>query len=163
MVGVGGQAAKLVVFIANRPPLPTFESLEIFRPLVDGEIAAIAQESGNHWRKIFNCYAKLAYSLDATGENSWQHYRDRRLLQQDSNEQLIFSPPKFTDHNQIHIICGKTYFQSLKLTLKVDWIDPYFAVAQSFPLIVSPYFDYRQLSNQRIDQLVRLIKQFKSA
>ncbi|MCG8668653.1 MAG: hypothetical protein MI867_04505, partial [Pseudomonadales bacterium] len=49
MVGLGGEAPRVSVYIANRPPLPDYEALAEFRSMLSGEIAFIASETGNHW------------------------------------------------------------------------------------------------------------------
>ncbi|TQV89125.1 DUF6942 family protein [Aliikangiella coralliicola] len=158
LVGIGSQQARLAVYIANRPPLPEFTGLNDFRPMVSGEIKCIADLTGNHWRKIFNCYAKLSFLLDSNNYSSWQELRDNQLLQSNGNEQLLFSPPDINESRIIKIICGRTYFKDLNLNISVDWVDSYFGLNFESKLIVTPYFDYRQLTNQRIEQLVDYIK-----
>ena len=160
LIGVGGEQARLAVYIANRPPLPEFSQLSTFRPMVGGEIQCIADLTGNHWRKIFNCYAKLSYSLVPKKFSSWQQLRDNQLLQSGSDEQLLFSRPLIDKTNVIKIICGRTYFKDLNLKIDIDWMDAYFGISLPLRLIVSPYFDYRQLTNLRIEQLAGYIQRF---
>ncbi len=64
-VGLGTSClqACIRVYIANRPPMEPYEHLENVKALTQGEIQQIAQQTGNHWRKIFNVYAKFLYSL----------------------------------------------------------------------------------------------------
>jgi hypothetical protein len=172
-VGIGNKNAALKVYIANRPPLDEYLQLNYIRPIRQGEIGLIAEQTGNHWRKIFNCFAKLFFQLEPTDESSWQQFRDNHLLGQHSNQLLLFSRPDFSKQHfsepllsrqptslkqkPIHLICGKTYFTQLNLGIAVEWVDNYFAINSKQRLIVCPYFDYRQLSNQRIEQLVGLI------
>ena len=161
-VGIGDKAANLSVYIANRPPLEEYRSLNELRPLVKGDIQYISNETGNHWRKIFNCYAKLCFCLDGQNYSTWQNYRDERLLQLSSQTQLLFSSPDLrAKSRQVHLVSGRTYYQSLSLRIPVEWLDSYFAVSFEYRLIVTPYFDYRQLSNARIEFLVGLINQLK--
>jgi len=159
-IGLGNPKAKIVVFIANRPPLDEFAELIDMRAIRENEISQIVTLTGNHWRKIFNCYAKLVFELDPQGELSWQKLRDNQLLTQSSQQALLFSAPNLSQTKTIKIICGKSYFKQLALNIDVDWLDDYFAINRQQNLIVSPYFDYRQLSNARIEQLVSLIKGF---
>ncbi len=163
-IGLGNPHANLIVFIANRPPLDEFNELTFIREIRHNEIKQIADLTGNHWRKIFNCFAKLAFGLDNQSETSWQALRDKQLLTSNSAQLLLFSPPDLSKHdsNAIKIICGKTYFNQLNLLISVEWIDDYFAINRQEKLIVSPYFDYRQLSNLRISQLVKLISSLQS-
>ncbi len=76
-VGLGDEKAHVRVYIANRPPLSDYLELAECRPMVIGEIARIAQETGNHWRKIFNVYAKLMAEYRSEAMTStWQAWRD---------------------------------------------------------------------------------------
>ncbi|WP_411266875.1 DUF6942 family protein [Colwellia sp. C1TZA3] len=47
----------------NCPPLPYYQNLTSVKALVADEIAHITDETGNHWRKTFNVYAKLLFEL----------------------------------------------------------------------------------------------------
>jgi len=179
-VGLGSANALLNVYIANRPPLERYQKLENFIVLGPGEIASIAKETGNHWRKIFNVYAKLVYGLDnkiqsdsyqkktlasfdfgAQRYETWQFYRDAKLLQLDSDTALWFS--REFEMNQsspndkgLHIIMGRQYASSLNLPA-MTMIDNDFSVNSQRRVIVAPYFDYRQLSNKKLEVLISLI------
>ena len=157
VVGLGNPNASIAVFIGNRPPLPPYQSLNTCQFLKSGEIAFIAQETGNHWRKIFNCFAKLAFELDTQSYSRWQALRDQSLLQAGSPYSLLFSKPDFSIKQQIKVFCGKTYFAEC-IDENVEWLDEHFAIAPQKKLLVVPYFDYRQLSNLRIARLVELIR-----
>ena len=161
VVGLGNPNASIAVYIGNRPPLPPYQSLNACQYIDIGEIAFIGQETGNHWRKIFNCYAKLAFELDTQGFSRWQALRDESLLQNGSSYSLLFSKPNFSNHQQIKIFCGKTYFAEC-LDEKVEWLDEHFAIAPQKKLLVAPYFDYRQLSNLKITRLVELIRSIQN-
>jgi hypothetical protein len=56
------------------------------------------------------------------------------------------------------LIAGKTYAASLKLPSLI-WLDSDFAINKANRLVVTPYADYRQLSNERIARLIELMKQ----
>ncbi len=160
VVGLGDTGASLCVYIANRPPLQRYESLDGLHALAGDEIAYIAAQTGNHWRKIFNCYAKLGYQLEPRGFSRWQDYRDQYLLQAGSGQSLLFSPPQPIEG--VSIVMGKTYAEQLRgqgmSAQGLVWVDSVFAVSRSQRLIICPYFDYRQLTNARIVQLVSLVK-----
>ena len=80
-IGLGVQEAALQVYIANRPPLPEYEMLSKLQPMQPGDIARIAAETGNHWRKIFNVYAKLVFALkQAQGRGIKKPPANRRKL-----------------------------------------------------------------------------------
>jgi hypothetical protein len=166
MIGLGNNNAKIKTYIENRPPLPFYENLISMHAIESNEIADIAQKTGNHWRKIFNVYAKVAYQLKAEQLTTWQLLRDERLLKSNSDYALIFSTPDFNmvninALNTVHIVMGKTYATKLGLAEKAYWLNPYFAINENKRVIICPYFDYRQLSNIKITQLTQLIKQLQ--
>lgn len=178
-IGFGSPTFEIGVYIANRPNMLEYQQLEGITPLTENEIYTIGQACGNGWRKVFNVYAKVIFALNprsfghlqqglAQGA-SWQSFRDKHLLQQHSETALLFSPPETNylktkvsqSQNTIHIICGRTYAKELinsgKLNSQLTWLNEEFAVDPSQRLIVCPYFDYRQLSNIKIDYLSQLI------
>lgn len=168
LVGLGCNEHVIAVYIANRPPLIEYQQLIALSALTSGEITAIGLQCGNGWRKVFNVYAKLLYAL--TGESfsfkesaaTWQQYRDVFLLQPNSKTALLFSAPETKKQpNTVHIIIGRTYAKSLinsnKIEGELTWIDEEFAINTEHKIIVCPYFDYRQLSNIKIERLASMI------
>jgi len=161
--GLGIADAALQVFIANRPPLPEYEQLQSLSPMQPGDIARIAAETGNHWRKIFNVYAKLVTAIKQQqgllpDTMRWQDYRDQQLLQAGSDESLLFSPPDLTHkENCQRLLLGKGYATTLKMDDSLVWYDDSFAVHQPSGVVVCPYFDYRQLSDAKIQRLVEIL------
>jgi len=165
-VGLGSSDAAIKVYVANRPPLDEYLHLDEVRAMREGEIKQIADLTGNHWRKIFNVYAKFVWALkmDAltkSGYQSWQQYRDEHLLQSGSGKELLFTAPVFnqTSGDVLHIIMGKGYAAALNLPPLI-WLNELFAINVDQRIIVCPYFDYRQLSNVRIEFLVALIHKY---
>lgn len=175
-IGFGSEQFDIGVYIANRPNMLEYQQINGIIPLTENEIYAIGQACGNGWRKVFNVYAKVIFALNKQSfgylqhglkqGNSWQAFRDAHLLQQHSKTALIFDAPrldepKSTNNKTIHIICGRTHAKDLinsgKLTSQLKWLNEEFAVDPSQRLIVCPYFDYRQLSNIKIDYLSKLI------
>lgn len=176
--GLGCSDFTLAVCIENRPAFADYESLDDIRALQLGEIYAIGQQCGNGWRKVFNVYAKLIEALKPTIIDypypSWQGYRDKSLLQQGSQTALLFSPPPLQARRRIettktaralplYIIPGRAYAKSLYRAIEADtkeppllnWLDKEFAIDVKNRTIVCPYFDYRQLSNIKIERLAR--------
>ena len=49
-----------------------------------------------------------------------------------------------------------------QLHVNFVWIDEEFALDKSQNLVVCPYFDYRQLSNVKIEKLVSLLIELKT-
>ncbi|MGR6873348.1 DUF6942 family protein [Pseudomonas sp. HK3] len=174
------QQVSINVYIANRPPMPPYDELDDCMPMQTGDIGAIAQHTGNHWRKVFNVYAKLMYefmqTLDARttklsetqhfthalkNHATWQQYRDDQLLQADSGTTLLFSPPLATEDHSLHIIMGKGYALQLGYEYQAPFLIEHehedFACYRDQKVILCPYFDYRQLSNQKITTLVGIM------
>nr|WP_232849845.1 hypothetical protein [Bowmanella yangjiangensis] len=166
-VGLGDTNALIKVYIANRP-MP-YQHLSVCQPIVIGDIAELGRACGNGWRKVFNVYAKLVFALQAqdiklaSGTPNWQHYRDNHLLQAGSATALLFSPPVLDEQQQaIQIISGRTYANALnkQQSLGLFWLTPEFAVNPRYRLFVCPYFDYRQLSNDKIGYLQSLLGEY---
>lgn len=160
LVGFGDYHYRLVVCIGNRPNMPKYQNLNTLTALACGDIAHIVEATGNHWRKILNIFAKLMFQLDNSAEPTWQDYRDRILLQQGCGHALLFSsfeslPP--TDETLV-IIAGKSYAQSLGVFESLRPLGEGFYIDPSAKIIVTPYFDYRQLSNRKLDMLISFIK-----
>ena len=184
------------VYLANRPPLPEYLNTEVMDRLTVGEIKRIATETGNHWRKIFNVYAKLIYCLAEKTNHPlllhhtcWQEYRDQSLLQQGSETELHLDVvmiehaewPSRLNHDlhcedqdkgqneekgntqarsmvkPLHIVMGKSFSERILKGTALEWLDSDFAINRQRRIIVCPYFDYRQLSNIKIERLVELI------
>lgn len=160
---------NIAVYIANKPTMQEYQNISTLLPLAKGEINAIAQACGNGWRKVFNVYAKVLFALDEAifpyqeMSKSWQKYRDDYLLQKGCTARLLFSPPALTSSEKtLHIICGRTYANTLlkegKLSSNLIWLDEEFAIDHTSRLVVCPYFDYRQLSNIKIERLAVMLK-----
>ncbi len=165
-IGFGTTNSRIKFYIANRPPIDNYPTMNELRGLAVGEIDHIVKNTSNHWRKAFNVYAKLLFDWHH-GKNrkdlptSWQEYRDEKLFRVQSQEALLFSKPELNNETQdLHIIAGKTYAATLDLPPLI-WVDPYFALNKERRLIVAPYPDYRQLSNARIAQLIALMKELE--
>lgn len=139
--------------------MPYYQNLNEFAPLKPDEIAHIVEHTGNHWRKVFNIFAKLMFQLDKSSEPTWQAYRDRALLQQGSGHALVFSSFESLplSDDSVVIIAGKSYAEELGVLESVSPIGEGFYIHPSAKVIVTPYFDYRQLSNRKLDMLISLI------
>lgn len=162
-IGFGSQESGIKIYIANRPPIDDYPLLNDLRGLAAGELTHIVNNTSNHWRKVFNVYAKFLFNwYQQQGRtdlpDSWQIYREQTLFQAHSSEALLFSAPQLQAANTtFHIVAGKTYAATLKLP-PLTWLDSHFAINKDFRVIVSPYPDYRQLSNARIASLIKLMK-----
>lgn len=178
--GFGDNKAQFCVYLANKPPMPEYQQLDSMLALAPGDIDRIYRHCGNGWRKIFNVYAKLLFALDknqfpyAQQAQSWQEFRDNLLLQKHSNTALLFSPPRldvvlsdaplpdvaWQQHNTFHIIAGRTHAKQLLaegLQAELHWLNEEFAIDPNCKLLVTPFFDYRQLNNEKIGYTATLL------
>ncbi|AWL11593.1 hypothetical protein HMF8227_01112 [Saliniradius amylolyticus] len=162
--GLGDDEPDLIIYVAMAPPLGN--SPVVFHPAARGELHSIGQACGNGWRKIFNVYAKLVFALkdigmDLTqGAERWQDYREQTLLQAGSGTALVFGAPRPCYRPQaVEIIAGRQHARTMDALapLGLVWLDPAFAVNQSERLVVSPFLDYRQLSNAKIERLAQIM------
>ncbi|MEO3865055.1 DUF6942 family protein [Rheinheimera fenheensis] len=166
--GFGDNAAVIRVYVDKRPPMAEYASSSGVQPMQAGELELINRACGNGWRKLFNVYAKLLFELDtqqfafAQQAPSWQQYRDRQLLQAGSQTALLFRAPELMPAEKtVHIIAGRTYAKALLesgLPAQLHWLNNEFAIDQHNRLLVCPYFDYRQLNNEKLVYLAQLIK-----
>ena len=171
-VGFGDAGARVNVYIANRPPMAEYASLQAVQALQAGEIDLINHCCGNGWRKVFNVYAKLLFALDKTQfsfsqqAQSWQQYRDQQLLQAKSHTALLFSHPQLhSKSSAVHIIAGRTHARAMLqagLTAQFNWLSSEFAIDKPQRLLVCPYFYYRQLNNEKLLFLSQLIRQLNN-
>lgn len=132
-----------------------------------GELHTIVSDTGNHWRKIFNIAAKLGVAFSESPRLAWQVYRDDFLCQEVSSVALLFGAQELlqTERDVVHVISGHTYCADLFMAAQeddapqFDSIDDDFRLASREKVIDCPYFDYRQLSNVKLDRLISLIHQ----
>ena len=162
-IGLGAADHRLAIYIANRPLNDHYPLLNYLQPLEQGELAHIVANNTNHWRKVFNVYAKFLQTFSwpektANSTTSWQEYREKHLLRGHSQEALLFGPPDLSE-SKYHVVAGKTYAAELDLP-PLTWLDAHFAVNEEARLVVTPYLDYRQLSNERIERLCAILKRF---
>ncbi|WP_394170065.1 DUF6942 family protein [Saccharospirillum alexandrii] len=156
--GLGDRSPLLVVCTPHRPPGIQSDRSKGVLPLVRNQLEQLTQAGGNHWRKIFNLYAKLLHGLTPL-EPDWQTCREQRLLQTDSACALVFEQKWIPEPGQLCIVMGQTYGRSLGWMAN-DQVLPAehpFVQHPEQAVIVTPYFDYRQLSNARLTSLVQLI------
>lgn len=170
LIGLGTNKATLRILIENTPPLPEYQQLSSVTPLKTDEVNQIGKLTGNHWRKIFNVMAKILFEYNTHHYKTWQILRDEYLLQKHSKECLLFSTMSVNDgyfkhkddSNVITLVMGKTYAKKLGIDEYCYWLSEQFAINTAKNIIICPYFDYRQLSNIKITQLVQLMKQLEA-
>jgi hypothetical protein len=162
LIGLGDAQAKLTVCIGNRPDVDFCHSMATVQPMIRGQLTSIVTKTGNHWRKIFNIYAKLIHQLENTPFSTWQDYRDEKLLTKNCGHALLFSDVISCREKTSGtiIVSGKTYAEAQGVMDDCMQIDESFYLNTTQKIIVTPYFDYRQLSNLKIEKLVELVREF---
>ena len=166
VISVGDSIATLHVSMEKAPLWFTEYNVRCSEPLRPGDIQLIGLHGGNGWRKVFNPYAKLCFALNFNGVQryeTWQGYRDRQLLQADSRTALHCNPVTVNaDGQTLNIVMGKSFADKLALAGQGIWLTPHIALCRDAPCFITPYFDYRQLTNARLDTLVVLIREYCS-
>ncbi|WP_396588910.1 DUF6942 family protein [Bermanella sp. R86510] len=158
------QPIEVTVYTANRPPVAPFDIADGVIPLEPADVAYIAQMTGNHWRKVFNVYAKLIH-YTFPFYDAWQTYRDYCLLQIRSGTRLLYSAPKLNQLEAgIHLVMGKQFAEQCGLGFDdistYQQLSPRLFKHKELPLWVTPYFDYRQLNNEQIEILGQSIRHY---
>lgn len=158
-VGIGNSHPSWVLHMANRPELEAFQH-EVFRQLKQGEAADVISQTSNHWRKVFSIMAKISFALFDTGCDTWQQYRDTKLLTEQGYEAIYWQPYSAQTATELSLICGFTYAETqTELARLLPHIEqPKLLMAESKDLIVTPYFDWRQLNNETLSHLVKVMK-----
>lgn len=154
----------LNVYVAKAPPVWSQGPIIPMRPAVAGELQSIIDENGNGWRKLFSVYAKVVFALaswglDLTqGQACWQDYQRQRLLQTGSDTALYFGRV-VNQPGRIQVIAGRQHARMLEKDwgLNLQWLDQAFALCRANRVVVCPFFDYRQLTNEKIARLAALI------
>ncbi|PKF50802.1 DUF6942 family protein [Enterovibrio nigricans] len=173
---IGSPTATFNVYVEKAAPLTDLQGYEpefgSTTSLRNGDIKSLGDLGGNGWRKVFNVYAKLLFDLPDSSQwyprnsPSWQHYRDETLLQSHSTTALHFghvSEHLLDNRHAIHIIAGRTHATKLGIAEQFLWLDSEFAKHPDKPIVICPYFDYRQLSNVKIRYLTTLITALECA
>jgi hypothetical protein len=156
--GLGDPSPLLVICAPHRPPGYQSSPEQTISPLTDGDLERLIRDGGNHWRKIFTLYAKLLHGLTPL-EADWQTCRDRRLLRSGSACALLFEHSCVPEQEQLCLVMGQTFGRA-EGWLENDQTLPAeqpFVLHPEHAVIVTPYFDYRQLSNARLASLIQRI------
>ena len=157
--GLGCEQPRWVLYIANRPELDEYQD-ELYRILALGEAAEIIRQTSNHWRKVFSIMAKISFALYETQCATWQEYRDTKLLTEHGFEAISFEPFQQLSDNHLSLICGFTYAETqIDLTQLISHHKfEKLKVSEIGKLIVTPYFDWRQLNNEMLTSLISIMK-----
>ncbi|WP_432695470.1 DUF6942 family protein [Marinobacterium sp. YM272] len=134
---LGPKEPRLTLYIPHRPAgLGTFAQ--------PPKVADLLTQNSNHWRKIITLAAKVA-APDA----DWQHFRDQHFFDQVA---LVFSS-ELEQTPGWHWIGGKE--NQARFGLQTANLPPLPKAEDLFidparRLLLTPYPDYRQLSNRKV-------------
>ncbi|WP_226662121.1 DUF6942 family protein [Microbulbifer aggregans] len=137
---LGSPCPSLVLYLPHRP-----NGLEELLQIPDAGM--LMDNNSNHWRKIVTLLAKVA---SPTAE--WRGFRDRELFQRTA---LCFAP-RLMDISAWHWIGGKDNLERFN----IDGLNPVplqgtptVAIDSKRQILLTPYPDYRQLSNATVSQI----------
>lgn len=160
-IRLGHSQPALNVCLEHTPhwPAPGFTDKSPY--LTTERLHQLVASNSNHWRKIFNVYAKLLFALQPTVASSWQQLRDHDLLQKGHLHALTLAAVTLPDTVQgLRLIAGKTYAGKLYGDKRLDQPLPGVWADQQNRVLVTPYFDYRALPNRKIEELAELIRSY---
>lgn len=138
---LGATEPRIVLYLPHRP-----NGLAEFTDC-PGSQQLVAANS-NHWRKIVNLLAKVA----SPDTEDWRRFRDEALFRQTA---LCFAP-ELRAIDCWHWIGGKDNLQRfghLDQSAQPLPARPGVSIDPDRRLLLTPYPDYRQLSNQVVDQI----------
>jgi len=138
---LGAARPTLILYLPHRP-----NGLARLQQRPDA--TALVAANSNHWRKIVNLLAKVASPV----AEDWRCFRDTSLFQ---NTALCFAPA-LSGGEGWHWIGGKDNLQrfaGLEHNARPLERAPGVAVDTGRRLLLTPYPDYRQLSNDLVAQV----------
>ncbi|WP_323844479.1 DUF6942 family protein [Microbulbifer magnicolonia] len=144
---LGAAHPRLALYLPHRP--------NGLLQLVDAPSAqALTAANSNHWRKILTLLAKIA-SPDV---DDWRRFRDEDLFRQTA---LCFAP-RLADTARWHWIGGKDNlqrFSDLHHRARALAESPDVFIDPDNRLLLTPYPDYRQLSNAQVNHIRLALKE----
>ena len=138
---LGAADARIVLYLPHRP-----EGLASYQHAPSAQ--AITAANSNHWRKILALLAKVASPC----QEDWRGFRDGPLFV----EAALCFQPRLKRAECWHWIAGQANLQrfcALEQQAVALEDDPEVAVDVQRKLLLSPYPDYRQLSNARVARM----------
>ncbi len=145
---LGSSTPRLTLYI---PHLPIGLESYVSAP----SVTTLLAQNSNHWRKIVTLAAKVAAP---TGD--WRHFRDHSFFEQVA---LVFSPT-LEENCGWHWIGGGENRARFSLDsqcgdpLPLSGADDLFIIPNR-KILLSPYPDYRQLSNQKVELIRQALQQ----
>ena len=137
---LGAPRPRLILYLPHRP-----EGLDQLIYTPDAQL--LIKNNSNHWRKIVTLLAKVA-----SPQEDWRRFRDDELFEHTA---LCFRAC-LCDVPAWHWIGGKDNLQRFAiagLNAKPLRESPDIALDTERQILLTPYPDYRQLSNATVDEI----------
>ena len=137
---LGTDTPSLVLYLPHRP-----QGLDQLVNTPDAKL--LMENNSNHWRKIVTLLAKVA-----SPDEDWRRFRDSDLFQHTT---LCFGEA-LVDRTTWHWIGGKDNLQRFNLDgLNAQPLPDArdIAIDRKKRILLTPYPDYRQISNTRVSQI----------
>lgn len=140
---LGSARPRLILYLPHRPN-------ELEQLIIAPNTQALIEANSNHWRKIVNLLAKIACPV----ADDWRKFRDETLFQHIA---LCFTPRQVAADSW-HWVGGKDNLERFTdlnhgARTLADCDDV--AIDPEKRLLLTPYPDYRQLSNVLVSKIRR--------
>ncbi|GAA5525231.1 hypothetical protein Maes01_01796 [Microbulbifer aestuariivivens] len=138
---LGAAEPRLTLYLPHRPN-------GLARLVTAPDSQQLMAANSNHWRKIVTLLAKIT----SPGADDWRRFRDERLFTQTA---LCFAPA-LSDSPGWHWIGGGenlARFTALDHRARPLSACPSVAIDPAKRLLLTPYPDYRQLSNSVVSHI----------
>ncbi|WP_102528406.1 hypothetical protein [Shewanella sp. 10N.286.51.B7] len=159
---IGNKNTDIAFYLPNPPTLPA--NIHYDNPHF---IKQIIELNGNHWRKIVTIMAKIIAHSDSA--DAWRECREDLFLPspQKLTVKLLINHTTLNPDAKVHIICGQQALEELQqhalskaeslnnfdinqAILHAKPIDEKQKIMAHKQVLITPYLDYRQFSNQQI-------------
>ncbi|SDZ83283.1 DUF6942 family protein [Microbulbifer marinus] len=138
---LGAAHPRLVLYLPHRPN-------GLAQLIVDPSAQALVAANSNHWRKIVTLLAKIASPI----ADDWRRFRDEELFRQTA----LYFEPTLSNSARWHWIGGKDNlqrFENLHHNAQPLPKTPEVSIDAEKQLLLTPYPDYRQLSNTLVSKI----------
>lgn len=145
---LGAAHPRMVLYLPHRPNnLTTLAKTPSAQTLISA--------NSNHWRKIVTLLAKVASPV----AEEWRNFRDETLF----TEVALCFTPQLINTTTWHWIGGKDNLQRFEDLSRLGQPlagEPDILIAPDKRLLLTPYPDYRQLSNAKVGTIRAVLAEY---
>lgn len=162
-ITIGNKKAGIAFYLPNPPIFP-----DNLQPNDKNFVDNVIELNGNHWRKIFTIMAKIAVKSDQP--DAWRAIRSKLFTDTVNlmSTSLFINSKALCPNASLHIVCGQQALDLLKsqsssndnieqAILNAKPIDEKQKIMAHKQILIAPYLDYRQFSNQQINSVKHYI------